>query len=201
VNIPEAIALKGQLKQNSTAVAKPISEKPEGLVQLKNLKPSKPLRKPSVKELEALENLKKIKAKSSVPPVKPKNERVVSQSKEVLQSQIGRLKSVKSEKSSCSKQIKEEESSSSSSSSSSSLHPAPVSEKDEYKNNLQQLFLKRAHSLDDSKPAPLKTSTRFNSPKKAATFDSSTNEKDQKLDHINASRSRGPKRRAPKSIK
>lgn len=175
--IPEALSQKEQLRQ-AAKVEKAEEPTPEGVNKKSQLKPALPKRKPSVKSVEALEQLNKIKAKASSPPpvTKPKP-RVFSNSKEILQNQLGNLKSTKSE------QISKED--------------ASV--------NLVKI-LKKAQTDTDLKPVRLPFMTQSNDqfpiPKKASTFDNADlkSDKVENLEHLTKKRAKGPKRRAPKKV-
>lgn len=176
--IPEALSQKEQLRQ-AAKVEKAEEPTPEGVHKKTQLKPALPKRKPSVKSVEALEQLNKIKAKASSPPpvTKPKP-RVFSNSKEILQNQLGSLKSTKRE------QIPKEEASI----------------------NLEKI-LKRAQTDTELKPVRLPFMAQGTDdfpkiPKKASTFDNADlkSDKVENLEHLTKKRAKGPKRRAPKKV-
>ena len=189
--VPEAISHKGNLKastdskQNSSYEEK--DSVPEALKKVTALKPPPPARKPSTKQLEALEVLNSLKKKEP-PQVKPKP-RVVSESKQILAAQLKGLKSVKadpptrnsseSDESDCEQTVESEESS-----------------------DPRRAIIERV--LQRSQTAPIRLPIADNSIndkprvfKKASTFDSAQLQSTESLNHLTKTRSRGPKRRVP----
>jgi hypothetical protein len=189
IKIPEALAKKGTLKN-----AKPLPEKtkvvleaiekkrflkeaqlmpvkkdavPEAVEKSQRLKPVKPTRKPSVKQLEALQALENLK-KNDLPEIKAKP-RVLSNSKAVLNNQLKSLTSIKKK-------------------------DPPKTNEDPRKAILERV-LQRAQTT----PIPIASDDTMTPIKKASTFDSSQLQKGGELTHLTKTRSKGPKRRAPKT--
>lgn len=179
--IPEALAKKDLLKKSQSASTAKEESVPEALKRAQSLKPSIPMRKPSAKQLEAVEQLNKIK-KSEKPMVKPKP-RVVSNTRENLNSRLKGLKPVKKDNSTppTSKSIAENE-------------------------DPRRAILERV--LQRVQTAPVKfpvadSGTELPSIRdvnRASTFDSSQLKHGaEELVHITKTRSKGPKRRAPRT--
>jgi hypothetical protein len=191
IKIPEALTKKGTLKN-----AKPLPEKtkvileaiekkkslvqaqilpvkedavPEAVQKSQRLKPVKPTRKPSVKQLEALQALNSLK-KRDRPEIKAKP-RVLSNSKEVLNNQLKSLTSIKK-------------------------NDPPKTNEDPRKAILERV-LQRAQTAPIN--LPIASDDTMTHMKKASTFDSSQLQKDRELTHLTKTRSKGPKRRAPRT--
>lgn len=194
--IPEAIAKKDKLKnpgalpEQPIVVLEAISKKralrevkplpireddvPEALTKSQRLKPSIPMRKPSAQQLEALKALNTLK-KGVPPEVKPKP-RVLSQSREMLNQKVKDLKSVKEEV-----KVKKED---------------DKEDIDPRRAILERVLLHRARSTTPIPSAAIEEQTV--PIKKASTFDSSLLQGEDSLNHLTKTRSKGPKRRAPK---
>lgn len=180
IKIPEALSQKEQLRQ-PTKMEKVGEPTPEAMSKKTQLKPALPKRKPSLKEVEALEQLQRMKSKTSSkqpPPITRSKPRVFSNSKEILQNQLGSLKSTKN------------------------------LQKDEASLNLDRILKKATTDTDmKSVRLPFMTQeNEFPMIKKVSTFDvgdlkkkADANEKPaENLEHLTKKRTKGPKRRAPK---
>ncbi|KAH3667003.1 hypothetical protein WICMUC_005350 [Wickerhamomyces mucosus] len=164
----EALLQINKLRQ-SKPVSKRVPSIPEYLLKKQEISsktPVKPIEKPSKAKIEALEKLNSLK-KSRV-----EQKRVHSNSKEILESSLNRLKSIKE------------------------LEKGTKSQKDETKNILENLMLRKIKTEPLSIPEPTDATNKIN---RSQTFDSSQFAIDKELTHLTKTRAKGPRRRAPKN--
>ncbi|CCH42257.1 Immunoglobulin A1 protease [Wickerhamomyces ciferrii] len=192
IEIPEALTKKGNLRQ-ANKLEQLEEPTPEAVNKKSQLKPAVPQRKISQKEVEALAQFNELKSRKNgiqSPEIKPKP-RVFSNSKDILNNQLGSLKSTK-EKSQENSQVS-------------------LTKEEKSKNLENVLRLKKASTDSELNPVRLPfMATTDNLPnlKKASTFDSSSTGKLQdegsteNLEHLTKKRTKGPKRRtkAPKNV-